>query len=169
MSNKIYRIIGNEGRVTIPHQMRLCAGLTSNAVVSFELVSGDAVLVRREQLQDQREFQSEMDGKKGLFVSMPQESFPGKDGQKQYSNTFFALTNSAKMQLQEVVLDAYKLSLDPNYVPNQSQGQHDYPQHVQHQLDYYGGQYHQQYPEPGYPDWMNDYNGPVSPMDMGGM
>ena len=93
-----------------------------------------------------------MDGKKGLFVSMPQESFPGKDGQKQYSNTFFALTNSAKMQLQEVVLDAYKLSLDPNYVPKQSQGQHDYPQHIQHQRDYYGGQYHQQYPEPGYPD-----------------
>lgn len=61
-----------------------------------------------------------MDGKKGLFVSMPQESFPGKDGQKQYSNTFFALTNSAKMQLQEAVLDAYKLSLDPNYVPKQS-------------------------------------------------
>ena len=68
-----------------------------------------------------------MDGRKGLFVSMPQESYPGKDGQKQYSNTFFALTNSAKMQLQEVVLDAYKLSLDPNYVPKQSQGQHDYP------------------------------------------
>ena len=58
-----------------------------------------------------------MDGRKGLFVSMPQESYPGKDGQKQYSNTFFALTNSAKMQLQEVVLDAYKLSLDPNYAP----------------------------------------------------
>ena len=91
-----------------------------------------------------------MDGRKGLFVSMPQESFPGKDGQKQYSNTFFALTNSAKMQLQEVVLDAYKLSLDPNYVPKQSQGQHDYPQHVQHQRDYYGGQYHQEYPEPGF-------------------
>ena len=110
-----------------------------------------------------------MDGKKGLFVSMPQEYYPGKDGQKQYSNTFFALTNSAKMQLQEVVLDAYKLSLDPNYEPKQSQGQHDYPQHVQHQRDYYGEQYHQQYPEPGYPDWMNDYDGQVSPMDMGGM
>ena len=26
-----------------------------------------------------------MDGKKGLFVSMPQESYPGKDGQKQYT------------------------------------------------------------------------------------
>ena len=42
MSNKIYRIIGNEGRVTIPHQMRLCAGLTSNAVVSFEVEIGRA-------------------------------------------------------------------------------------------------------------------------------
>lgn len=30
-----------------------------------------------------------MDGKKGLFVSMPQETFTGKDGQKKYSNTFF--------------------------------------------------------------------------------
>ena len=107
-----------------------------------------------------------MDGKKGLFVSMPQESYPGKDGQKQYSNTFFALTNSAKMQLQEVVLDAYKLSLDPNYVLRQGRSQHDYPQHIQHQRDYYGGQYHQQYPEPGfqnsqfveaeYPDFLVD-------------
>lgn len=49
-----------------------------------------------------------IDGRKGLFVSMTQESYPGKNGQKQYSNTFFALTNSAKMQLQEAVLDAYK-------------------------------------------------------------
>ena len=107
-----------------------------------------------------------MDGKKGLFVSMPQESYPGKDGQKQYSNTFFALTNSAKLQLQEVVLDAYKLSLDPNYVPRQGRSQHDYSQHIQHQRDYYGGQYHQQYSEPGfqnsqfgeteYPDFLVD-------------
>ena len=97
-----------------------------------------------------------MDGRKGLFVSMPQESFPGKDGQKQYSNTFFALTNSAKMQLQEVVLDAYKLSLDPSYVPNQGRSQHDYPQHIQHQWEYYGGQYQSQYPEPGYPDHQFD-------------
>ena len=40
-----------------------------------------------------------MDGKKGLFVSMPQESYSGKDRQKKYSNTFFALTNSAKLAL----------------------------------------------------------------------
>lgn len=37
-----------------------------------------------------------MDGKKGLFVSMPQETYSGKDGQKKYSNLFFALTNSSE-------------------------------------------------------------------------
>ena len=93
-----------------------------------------------------------MDGRKGLFVSMPQETYVDKDGKKQYSNLFFGQTNMAREDLQTAVLDAYKLSLDPNYVPKQSQGQHDYPQHIQHQRDYYGGQYHQQYPEPGYPD-----------------
>ena len=48
-----------------------------------------------------------MDGKKGLFVSMPQETYSGKDGQKKYSNLFFALTNSAKLELQETVLLPY--------------------------------------------------------------
>ena len=107
-----------------------------------------------------------MDGRKGLFVSMPQETYVDKDGKKQYSNLFFGQTNMAREDLQTAVLDAYKLSLDPNYVPKQSQGQHDYPQHIQHQRDYYGGQYHQQYPEPGfqnsqfgeaeYPDFLVD-------------
>lgn len=97
-----------------------------------------------------------MDGKKGLFVSMPQESYPGQDGKTKYSNLFFGLTNMARENLQIAVLDAYKLSLDPNYVPKQSQGQHDYPQHIQHQRDYYGGQYQHQYPEPGYPDHQFD-------------
>ena len=68
-----------------------------------------------------------MDGRKGLFVSMPQETFSGKDGQKQYSNIFFALTNSAQTQLQEAVLDAYQLRLNPSYVPKQGRGQQDYP------------------------------------------
>ena len=82
-----------------------------------------------------------MDSKKGLFVSMPQEIVPGKDGQKQYSNTFFPLTNSAKTQLETAVLDAYKLRMDPNYVPRQSQSHSRYPQQ---------GQRRQHYPEPGY-------------------
>lgn len=106
-----------------------------------------------------------MDGKKGLFVSTPQETFTGKDGQKKYSNTFFALTNSAKLELQESVLQAYQQQMDPNYVPRQGyRGQH-VPQEVQHQRDYYP----QQYPEPQYPDWVNDSDDGMLPMDMGVM
>ena len=116
-----------------------------------------------------------MDGKKGLFVSMPQESYPGKDGQKKYSNTFFALTNSAKMQLQQVVLDAYQQHLDPKYVPQQGLSGQNYPQECQYQHDHYPSQQYPpqygqpQYPEPQYPDWVNDCNDGMFPMDMGGM
>lgn len=106
-----------------------------------------------------------MDGKKGLFVSMPQETFTGKDGQKKYSNTFFALTNSAKLTLQESVLQAYQQQINPGYVPRQGNGEHDYPQEVQHQRDYYP----QQYPEPQTPDWVNDSDDGMLPMDMGVM
>ena len=111
-----------------------------------------------------------MDGRKGLFVSMPQESYPGKDGQKQYSNTFFALTNSAKMQLQQVVLDAYQQHLDPQYVPRKGYSGQNYTQECQYQHDHYPSQqYAPQYPEPQYPDWVNDCNDGMFPMDMGGM
>lgn len=111
-----------------------------------------------------------MDGKKGLFVSMPQESFTNKDGQKKYSNTFFALTNSAKMALQESVLQAYQQQIDPNYVPQQEYGGQSYPQEVQHQRDYYPQpQYSQQFPEPQYPDWVNECDDGMLPMEMGGI
>ena len=110
-----------------------------------------------------------MDGRKGLFVAMPQEVYSGKDGQKQYSNVFFALTNSGKTQLQDVVLDAYKLSLDPSYVPRHDKIQNDCPLHIQHQRDYYGGQYQNQYTESQYPDWMKECDDEMTPMDMGGM
>ena len=106
-----------------------------------------------------------MDGKKGLFVSTPQETFTGKDGQKKYSNTFSALTNSAKLELQESVLQAYQQQMDPNYVPRQGYGGQHVPQEVQHQRDYYP----QQYPEPQYPDWVNDSDDGMLPMDMGVM
>ena len=107
-----------------------------------------------------------MDGKKGLFVSMPQESYSGKDGQKKYSNTFFALTNSAKLALQEAVLQVYEQQIDPNYVPWQEYGGQSYPQEVQHQRDYYP---QPQYPEPQYPDWVNECDDGMLPMEMGGM
>ena len=107
-----------------------------------------------------------MDGKKGLFVSMPQETYPGKDGQKKYSNLFFALTNSAKLLLQETVLQAYQQQIDPSYVPQQTYGETCYPQEVQHQREYYP---QPQYPEPQYPDWVNECDAGMLPMEMGGM
>ena len=116
-----------------------------------------------------------MDGRKGLFVSMPQESYPGKDGQKQYSNTFFALTNSAKMELQEVVLDAYQQTLNPNYIPQQNYGSQNYPRDCQYQQEHYPQQQYPpqygypQYPEPQYPEWMQECEDGMPPMDMGGM
>ena len=73
MSNKIYRIIGNEGRVTIPHQLRQCAGLASHTVVSFELVSEDTVVVRREQLKDQADAPTEMPSLRELLESLTPE------------------------------------------------------------------------------------------------
>ena len=73
MSNKIYRIIGNEGRVTIPHQLRQCAGLVSHTVVSFELVSEDTVVVRREQLKDQEDAPAEMPSLRELLESLTPE------------------------------------------------------------------------------------------------
>lgn len=73
MSNKIYRIIGNEGRVTIPHQLRQCAGLVSRTVVSFELVSEDTVVVRREQLKDQADTPTEMPSLRELLESLTPE------------------------------------------------------------------------------------------------
>ena len=78
-----------------------------------------------------------MDGRKGLFVSMPQESYSDREGNRKYSNTFFAITNSAKTDLQEAVLDAYKLRLDPKYTPKQEE---------------------QRYPEPQHPDWVGEYD-----------
>lgn len=92
-----------------------------------------------------------MDGRKGLFVSMPQESFTGRGGEKKYSNLFFALTNAAKMDLQDAVLQAYQQQLHLSDAPEQTGS----PQTSQ---PYRERQYQEpQYTEPQYPDWANDY------------
>ena len=44
---KIFRIIGMEGRITIPWAIRQKAGFQPDDVVSFQLVEDDSVLVRR--------------------------------------------------------------------------------------------------------------------------
>jgi len=127
-----------------------------------------------------------IDGRKGLFVSMPQESYQGQDGTTKYSNVFFALTNAARMDLQEAVLGAYQQHMDPQHKQQtRSNGQSAIPQEVQYQQEHYPNpplpnpplpyppypeqRYHEpQYPEPQYPDWVEDYDGgPVMDMGMG--
>lgn len=49
---KIYRIIGNEGRITIPYAIRQTVGFLPDDVVSFQLMEDDSVLVRREALHE---------------------------------------------------------------------------------------------------------------------
>ena len=73
MSNKTVRPIGKEGRVTIPIEMRQSAGLVPRALVSFEMVSEDAVLVRREQLKDQADAPAEMPSLRELLESLTPE------------------------------------------------------------------------------------------------
>lgn len=45
---KIFRLIGREGRITIPWEIRQKVGFRPNDVVSFQLMEDDSVLVRRE-------------------------------------------------------------------------------------------------------------------------
>ena len=52
---KIYRILGKEGNITIPHMMRFHIGFQPGDVVSFQQVTEDAVLVRRERLQERKD------------------------------------------------------------------------------------------------------------------
>lgn len=116
-----------------------------------------------------------IDGRKGLFVSMPQESYQGQDGTTKYSNVFFALTNAARTDLQEAVLDAYQQHMDPQHQQTRSNGQSAIPQEVQYQQEHYPNPPlpcppypEQRYPEPQYPDWVEDYDGgPVMDMGMG--
>ena len=49
---KLYRIIGNQGRITIPYSIRQSVGFLPDDVVSFQIVDTDSVLVRREALCD---------------------------------------------------------------------------------------------------------------------
>ena len=49
--NKIYKILGKRGRITIPFEIRMALGFAYNDVVSFEVNDRD-VLIRREKVCD---------------------------------------------------------------------------------------------------------------------
>ena len=61
-----------------------------------------------------------VDGRKGLFVSMPQEFYTDKNGEKKYSNVFFPITNAAKCAIQDAVLKAYSQHMDQQYADQQN-------------------------------------------------
>lgn len=50
---RLYRIIGNEGRITIPYAIRQAIGFLPDDIVSFQIMDADSVLVRRETLREQ--------------------------------------------------------------------------------------------------------------------
>ena len=52
-----------------------------------------------------------IDGQKGLFVQMPQNSFT-KDGKTQYSDVFHPVTAEARNDLYSKVLNAYQQQLE---------------------------------------------------------
>lgn len=51
--NKMYRILGKRGRITIPYEMRKRVGFTYNDVLSFtESGDGRTIIVKREKICD---------------------------------------------------------------------------------------------------------------------
>ena len=52
-----------------------------------------------------------METKKGRFVNMPSTSYTDRDGNKQYSDIFHAVTKSARNALNQAVLNAYDVKL----------------------------------------------------------
>lgn len=49
-----------------------------------------------------------LDSQKGLFVSMPQNSYTDSQGNKKYSDIFHAITAEARTELNDKVLEAYE-------------------------------------------------------------
>ena len=49
--NKMYRILGKRGRITIPYEIRKRVGFAYNDVLSFaEALDGQTVMVKREKI-----------------------------------------------------------------------------------------------------------------------
>lgn len=53
-----------------------------------------------------------VDGQKGMFARMPFRSYKGANGDTQYSDIAFALTDSARQSLNDAVIGAYREALE---------------------------------------------------------
>ncbi len=49
---KVYKILGQRGRITIPYEIRMKMGFKYNDVLSFEKQSDNTVIIRREKICD---------------------------------------------------------------------------------------------------------------------
>lgn len=64
---------------------------------------------------------SVIEGKKGLFISMPQRSYTDENGDKKYSDIFHAVTKDAYEALNDKVLGAYQEALSEFQNASQSE------------------------------------------------
>ena len=64
-----------------------------------------------------------MDSQKGLFVSMPQNSYKGANGEKKYSDIFHAVTAEARTELNDKVMAAYEQALEEQQAEAESEDQ----------------------------------------------
>lgn len=63
-----------------------------------------------------------IDSQKGLFVQMPQTSYE-KDGKKQYTDQFHAITADARTALNDAVMDAYEQKLSEDQSESEALGE----------------------------------------------
>ncbi len=64
-----------------------------------------------------------IDSYKGLFVSMPSESYTDKDGNKQYRETCHPINGAARNELVQKVQDAYRQALEEQQSENEAQAE----------------------------------------------
>ena len=64
-----------------------------------------------------------MDSQKGLFVSMPQNSYKDANGETKYTDIFHAVTAEARTELNDQVMAAYEQALEEQQAEAESEDQ----------------------------------------------
>ncbi len=59
-----------------------------------------------------------INGREGLFVSMPQQSYVDSEGEKKYSDTAFPLSKDLRDSISSVVIKAYRQKIRENAAEN---------------------------------------------------
>lgn len=59
-----------------------------------------------------------INGREGLFVSMPQQSYVDSEGEKKYSDTAFPLSKDLRDSISSVVIKAYRQKILENAAEN---------------------------------------------------